>query len=1587
MKQKPQPRRLTSLLALLVISSLAIGGLLVGAQSAYADGAGNSDTAENGCMSEVRGAGPINCTANDIQLSTATNIVIDDPCEVVQPGDPVDTVTFTADFTVILTAQARHDLGIWFSNDGDPNNDAAESGSCTVSTPAYGPDPPFLDLDGTGDTFPDTNVVSNIQDTCGDIDDAHNPLFPRITLTVQCIDPDGDGKLNLPYCTSWKQPGDNDLCTGPLPDPSIPSTGVPPGAPSKCFCNPGFQVDVPVPFTGTIEIIKDVVPDSDTAGKFNLQIDGATQFADASDNDSTGAVTVSAGISTDPDPIGDTHTVGEVAGTNTDLANYISSISCVDQEGDTASADPGAGPLDVFVEPNDVWVCTITNERKPTLKLVKNVINDNGGSAVEDDWTLSADAATPNDGLNFSTLGGQGVFQTVFAGVGYVLSESAGPAGYTPGNSWSCSGGDLQGSTITLGPGENVTCTIDNDDNPSSLKLIKHVNNDNGGTADASAWTLSAGANSVTGSETAVEATDQAGTYALSETSVSGYTLTSLTCDDAPGTQVTSVTIGLGETKTCTFVNDDDAPSLKLIKHVINDNGGTADASAWTLSAGANSVTGSETAVEATNQAGTYALSETGPSGYTLTSLTCDDAPGTQVTSVTIGLGETKTCTFVNDDDAPSLKLIKHVINDNGGTADASAWTLSAGANSVTGSETAVEATDQAGTYALSETSVSGYTLTSLTCDDAPGTQVTSVTIGLGETKTCTFVNDDDAPSLKLIKHVNNDNGGTADASAWTLSAGANSVTGSETAVEATNQAGTYALSETGPSGYTLTSLTCDDAPGTQVTSVTIGLGETKTCTFVNDDDAPSLKLIKHVNNDNGGTADASAWTLSAGANSVTGSETAVEATDQAGTYALSETSVSGYTLTSLTCDDAPGTQVTSVTIDLGETKTCTFVNDDDAPSLKLIKHVNNDNGGTADASAWTLSAGANSVTGSETAVEATDQAGTYALSETSVSGYTLTSLTCDDAPGTQVTSVTIGLGETKTCTFVNDDDAPSLKLIKHVNNDNGGTADASAWTLSAGANSVTGSETAVEATDQAGTYALSETSVSGYTLTSLTCDDAPGTQVTSVTIGLGETKTCTFVNDDDAPSLKLIKHVNNDNGGTADASAWTLSAGANSVTGSETAVEATDQAGTYALSETSVSGYTLTSLTCDDAPGTQVTSVTIGLGETKTCTFVNDDIPPQLTLFKVVNNGIGDVGTAIPSDWTLIASGTTGFSGSDAGAGVASDVDFVAGSYDLSETGPAGYDASDWVCVGGSQDDADTITLGIGESANCTITNTSRGMVGVLKTASGQPPTGAQAFTFQLRQGASPTEVGTTLESQVANAANGGDITFATTLVPGSTYQLCEIVMPGWMTTLGDFVPDSFLPPDGVATNPNVDNSILCVNFTVEVGELQVFSVNNTPPPGGRALTIGFWKNWTSCDGAGNQDPVLDDTLIAAGGIIRLGTIAGPNFEVNNCEDAVALLDKRTIDTGKKSASDPAYNLASQLLAAKLNLAAQAGFCGEVLIAIDQADALLTAIGFDGTGSYGGKKNDVMTDAQEALANQLAGTLDDYNNNRLCSN
>ncbi|MDA8596842.1 CalY family protein [Candidatus Pacebacteria bacterium] len=75
------------------------------------------------------------------------------------------------------------------------------------------------------------------------------------------------------------------------------------------------------------------------------------------------------------------------------------------------------------------------------------------------------------------------------------------------------------------------------------------------------------------------------------------------------------------------------------------------------------------------------------------------------------------------------------------------------------------------------------------------------------------------------------------------------------------------------------------------------------------------------------------------------------------------------------------------------------------------------------------------------------------------------------------------------------------------------------------------------------------------------------------------------------------------------------------------------------------------------------------------------------------------------PEDFTLLADGPTDLVGMTGEAAV-TNAAVEPGTYALSEVGPDGYDASVWNCVGGTQEDDDTITIAAGESVSCTIIN-----------------------------------------------------------------------------------------------------------------------------------------------------------------------------------------------------------------------------------------------------------------------------------------
>ncbi len=984
--------------------------------------------------------------------------------------------------------------------------------------------------------------------------------------------------------------------------------------------------------------------------------------------------------------------------------------------------------------------CTIVNDDRPgTLTLIKKVENNAGGTATARDFSLHATGVAGSH----TVVGGQNppVALSVPAG-DYVLSESGGPSGYAA-TGWACSGGELTGSTVTVANGAAVTCTITNVDKPALLTLVKQVVNDDGGEASATDWLLTADGPGTlsghSGEDTVTGVAVPAGDYILAESGPSGYAAGDWSC---VGAEIDGavVTLGVGVEATCTIINDDVAPRLTLVKEVVNDDGGTAADTAWTLSAtsDATSISGATRAESVTGvsvPAGTYVLAEAGgPRGYTAGAWACTGA-AVQLAgaSVTLAPGEDVTCTIVNDDVAPTLTLVKEVVNDDGGTADATDWTLTAAGpatvSGVTGSSTVTAMPVAAGTYALTESGgPRGYSAGAWSCTGGAPVTGPNVTLLPGDQATCTIVNDDIAPWLTLVKEVVNDDGGSASATDWTLTAtGAEGAiagtTGATTVTAAPVRAGEYALTESGgPTGYAAGTWSCDTGASEMLgASITLAPGDEVTCTIVNDDIAPILTLVKDVVNDDGGSAEAEDWTLTAtGPSTISGATGTAEVTSaavSAGAYTLTESAgPAGYRAGDWSCQ---GTEASGGGIVLvpGDEVTCTIVNDDIAPILTLVKEVVNDDGGTADATEWTLTAtGPSAVSGATgtLAVTATAvTAGAYTLSETGgPAGYAAGEWTCDlghsEASGA---ALTLAVGDTAVCTVVNDDIAPRLTLMKVLVNDDGGSSSVEDWTLTAtGPVTVsgrTGDGAITDAAVPAGDYALSESGgPAGYVGSSWVCGGAE-TDGASVTLAPGDEATCVITNDDTAPTLTLIKEVVNDDGGAASATDWTLSATGpvtlSGVTGDSAITAAKVRVGAYALAESGgPAGYAAADWRCTGAELVDG-EVLLAPGLEATCIIVNDDIAPRLTLVKQVVNDDG--GRADAADWTLSATGVDRVSGTTGSSDV-TDVAVSAGVYALAETGgPAGYAAGAWTCEGADAG-ASSVELAPGDVVVCTIVN-----------------------------------------------------------------------------------------------------------------------------------------------------------------------------------------------------------------------------------------------------------------------------------------
>jgi hypothetical protein len=430
---------------------------------------------------------------------------------------------------------------------------------------------------------------------------------------------------------------------------------------------------------------------------------------------------------------------------------------------------------------------------------------------------------------------------------------------------------------------------------------------------------------------------------------------------------------------------------------------------------------------------------------------------------------------------------------------------------------------------------------------------------------------------------------------------------------------------------------------------------------------------------------------------------------------------------------------------------------------------------------------------------------------------------------------------------------------------------------------------------------------------------------------------------------------------------------------------------GSHSITETEpVLPWEFVELSCNaSGDGTSITSIVgrtatfnVGPGGSVVCTYKNrkrasitirkETVPPGGTGFTFSQNIDGSGNFSLDHNGSkqfpnVVANGSTSYLVTE----------LAKSGYDLTDIDCTGLDEANWTANLGARNVS--ITPHPGEDIVCTFENSQLARLIVEKQIVGG---GAQLFTFS-RTGIANFVLG-----------HGGQNDSGVTLQPG-TYTVCELDLAvTWSATAtvsGGAV--ALYNPDA----PGDDLGNRCVDVELDYGDVKTVVFTNTPPPGGDARTIGYWRNWSSCS-SGNQyekatgpggfgwDKTLDGALHPS---IQIGSVVLSSGGINNvspdCQKAVWLLSKRTINNGQNRANDAAYDLAAQLLAALLNKNAGAGSCQAADDAIQAALALMTAINFNGTGNFFGPRSGTIAGYTREDALALADTLDQYNNNLLC--
>jgi hypothetical protein len=505
--------------------------------------------------------------------------------------------------------------------------------------------------------------------------------------------------------------------------------------------------------------------------------------------------------------------------------------------------------------------------------------------------------------------------------------------------------------------------------------------------------------------------------------------------------------------QTPTPIDTNQTVQLRVIREVINDNGGTRaaeDLGINLVDSRGESVYPLSPVAPAQNErifdlaVGTYYLQAGGFEYLAIFEGDCDSTG--KITIVADGIN--KSCTVKFDDRIiGAVKFVTDVINDDGGNKTARDFQfdlIRAGGLLVTirgapppDGETWTTPSD----YTIIPSAVSGYT-TSLEGD------CTNVLVVENQTKTCTIVNDDIAGAeLRVITQVINDNSGNKTAEdfrIFILDANETFTPGLIPAVPPPHgtvldkRPGTYLIVGSSLGNYGTAFQGDCDSTG-RVTLVADG--PAKSCTIIiNDVEGAQLKVITEVINDNGGNKTAEDFSIRIFNANATTSVSAIRTGLAAGplpgalppdgtifalapgTYVVVGSPLVNYGITFE--GDCDSRAIVTLAAD-GPAKSCTVKFDDRLPGLvkaKIVTDVINDNGGNKTARDFRfdivtptfLFSGATSAPPPDGRTYNTPTF-SYTIIPRADPGYT-TTLEGD------CTNVLVVENQTKTCTIVNDD-------------------------------------------------------------------------------------------------------------------------------------------------------------------------------------------------------------------------------------------------------------------------------------------------------------------------------------------------------------------------------------------------------------------------------------------------------------------------------------------------------------------------------------------------------------------------------------